>query len=744
MKLTDPETCIQNSIDSVTGDGANSLKSLVKASVIDETGSEVEGRILEEVPTWSGVFDVYVEPGLLSAVGSSLDVYTNDLRTEGYDVRIQEFSGSAEELRTELQNRWIDASLEGALFVGDLPFVEFTSEDNYNGSTPTIYPHDLYFMDLDGEYVFNQQGLDSHTGDVGPEIYISRLTASNLGDITEKSEAELINAYLEKVHRVRTGELSYEDRGIIFADDDWQNSFQGVLSPLYSDVDEIRAPNETTRETYIDVLSQNAETLLETIHSWPQGHSIAGVGGGIITSSDIVDINPKIGFLNMFNCSSADFTVPNNLIGAYSFTSDHIINAIGSTKTGSMLNFEQFYIPQASGDSMGQAFLQWFDSNAAPTNDPSQDWKVDWFYGMTMQGDPTLRPAFIGQQIDLVEPNDTLNQASDFTQVLREQGSVALSGFIGDNPNVSPSFNEVDLVLFELEEGEVVIFDTDAAGAGISDLDTILRVFDSSGNELAVNDDSGSLDSEIEFEVPDDGTYAVGVSSYSNFNYDPTVEGSGADGFSNGRFILNAELIRDEQETELVFGTPEDDELNIFDGSVIVFAGDGNDIVDASQSTGNNQLFGGAANDELFASSNNRLFGEAGNDILNAAVGTGNNRLFGGDEKDILFAGVRDRLFGGNGDDLLFAGDGESLLNGGQGADQFWIANAALPSSPNTITDFELDADVLGIGDLGLNFDDLSLTQQGDDALIAALDTDIAILTGIQASDLDSDNFVFV
>jgi hypothetical protein len=103
---------------------------------------------------------------------------------------------------------------------------------------------------------------------------------------------------------------------------------------------------------------------------------------------------------------------------------------------------------------------------------------------------------------------------------------------------------------------------------------------------------------------------------------------------------------------EPIFGTPEDDELNIFDGSVIVLAGDGDDLVDASQSSGNNQLFGGAGNDELFASSNDRLFGEAGKDILNAAVGTGNNRLYGGDGNDILFAGVSDRLFGGNGDSI--------------------------------------------------------------------------------------------
>ena len=79
-----------------------------------------------------------------------------------------------------------------------------------------------------------------------------------------------------------------------------------------------------------------------------------------------------------------------------------------------------------------------------------------------------------------------------------------------------------------------------------------------------------------------------------------------------------------------IFGTPGDDEINLFDGAVIVFAGGGNDLVDASASSGNNRLYGGADDDELFASNNDRLFGEAGNDILDASVGSGNNRLYGG------------------------------------------------------------------------------------------------------------------
>ncbi len=156
-----------------------------------------------------------------------------------------------------------------------------------------------------------------------------------------------------------------------------------------------------------------------------------------------------------------------------------------------------------------------------------------------------------------------------------------------------------------------------------------------------------------------------------------------------------------------IFGTPGDDELNIFKGSALVFAGAGNDRVDAS-------------------------------------AGKGNNRLYGGEGDDTLFASVNDRLFGEDGDDILFAGDGSSLLNGGDGADQFWIATADLPSTANKITDFEAGIDVIGLGGLGVTFADLGITQVGNDALIRTLNTDLAIITGIQASTLTSNSFVFV
>ena len=167
------------------------------------------------------------------------------------------------------------------------------------------------------------------------------------------------------------------------------------------------------------------------------------------------------------------------------------------------------------------------------------------------------------------------------------------------------------------------------------------------------------------------------------------------------------------------FGTPDNDQLNIFKGPVIVFAGNGDDSVDATQSPGGNKLFGGAGDDYLFAGSNDKLFGEAGFDILNAAAGKGNNKLYGGDGGDILIAGSNDQLFGGGGDDIMFAGDGGSLLVGGGGSDQFWIANGAFPTNANAISDFQLNVDVLGIGGLELSFEDLTIAQQESDALIS-------------------------
>ena len=100
-----------------------------------------------------------------------------------------------------------------------------------------------------------------------------------------------------------------------------------------------------------------------------------------------------------------------------------------------------------------------------------------------------------------------------------------------------------------------------------------------------------------------------------------------------------------------------------------------------------------------------------------------------------------DRLIGNEGSEAFgtsfFAIDGgDNVITGG--------ANAELPASANTITDFTLSEDVLGIGGIETitEFDDLTLTQDGADTVISVGDADLAILLGINEGDLGADQFV--
>ncbi|HEY9804417.1 MAG TPA: esterase-like activity of phytase family protein [Leptolyngbyaceae cyanobacterium] len=254
------------------------------------------------------------------------------------------------------------------------------------------------------------------------------------------------------------------------------------------------------------------------------------------------------------------------------------------------------------------------------------------------------------------------------------------------------------------------------------------------------------------------------------------------------------------QATEIVFGSTGSDEI-VTQPNEIVFTGDGADTVDAS---GDDKIFTGKGDDTVFAGSNssvstgdgndsiligvngpasnttvdggsgddeiivveaggsNNLFGSAGADTLQVIEGsrqsifggsgndtlesTGtNNRLYGGSGDDKLFSGVNDSLFGGDGDDILFGGQGGgNRLSGGAGADQFWVANAALPTSKNTITDFKAGIDKIGLGAVGVTqFSGLTLTQQGSDTLVKVGAIELVSLLGVNASSLTANDFVF-
>ncbi|MEM9117856.1 MAG: DVUA0089 family protein [Cyanobacteria bacterium P01_F01_bin.56] len=144
------------------------------------------------------------------------------------------------------------------------------------------------------------------------------------------------------------------------------------------------------------------------------------------------------------------------------------------------------------------------------------------------------------------EANDTLANALTVDFLPNVSASFIGEGFIGDNVDIVETDDDVDLVALQLAANDFITIDIDADEIG-SDLDPILRLFDSNGNEVRRSDDTPApgedftLDSFIAYTVPTAGTYYVGVSSYDNVDYDPNTAGSG-DGFSTGGY--NIEIIK--------------------------------------------------------------------------------------------------------------------------------------------------------------------------------------------------------
>ncbi|MEL6439896.1 MAG: DUF4347 domain-containing protein [Cyanobacteria bacterium J06621_8] len=158
---------------------------------------------------------------------------------------------------------------------------------------------------------------------------------------------------------------------------------------------------------------------------------------------------------------------------------------------------------------------------------------------------------------------------------------------------------------------------------------------------------------------------------------------------------------------EPVFGTVEGDILEVEGSGQLIFAGDFDDLIDAS-------------------------------------TGDGDNRIYGGNGDDVVILGTGDRILAGEGDDSLFAtSGGDNTITGGAGADQFWIATAEIPAATNVVTDFTSGEDVIGLAGLGIGFADVSITDLDGNALIAASGSDLAILEGIAADSLIESDFAF-
>ncbi|MEL6325306.1 MAG: pre-peptidase C-terminal domain-containing protein [Cyanobacteria bacterium J06626_23] len=195
-------------------------------------------------------------------------------------------------------------------------------------------------------------------------------------------------------------------------------------------------------------------------------------------------------------------------------------------------------------------------------------------------------------------------------------------------------------------------------------------------------------------------------------------------------------------------GGDEDDTLVGDDADNSIAGLDGNDTIAGSE--GNDIILGGEGDDVLRGAENSRDpqdGTDGGNDIIFG--GGGNDRIGGKSGNDILSGDAGDdMIWGDDGDDILMGVTGNDILVGdnrssGSGSDLFVFGNG---DGTDTILDFEVGTDRIGLVDGELTFADLTLTQDGSSTLLGVTSTGetLAVLNNVQASALGESSFEVV
>ena len=185
-----------------------------------------------------------------------------------------------------------------------------------------------------------------------------------------------------------------------------------------------------------------------------------------------------------------------------------------------------------------------------------------------------------------------------------------------------------------------------------------------------------------------------------------------------------------------------------FDGrGDVLFTGAGNDTVDVELGTGyENRIFTGSGADVIYAGSRDVITGGSGDDVITATDGDG-NRLSGmGGDDEFIIGTSGNRALGGSGRDkfTILEAAGINYLNGGAGADQFWLVSEPgdRPAAKQVVMDFSAGEDKVGLR--GLSFLALSFSQVGADTLLSSSGAAIGHFNNLSVSTLNNQaNFLF-
>jgi len=394
---------------SVTINASNGLSIVSSDSLeitpFENTISESSLSVIEHelvVPQGLGTVVIVVESSLYSSVSAAVTQYRQDLNDTGYHTILYTNPiSTAEELKANLSGWYDSEDILGAVLIGRLPYAQYYHPAAGAFSAETFIC-DLFLTDLDGTWSDTNptDGIyDAHSSttgtDIFPEIFLGRIDPTCLTWGT--SVANHVNTYLARIHSYRIGGVSRNRQALFYIDDDWSGywgtrwSNDGGLA--YSLVTSVNLPTtSTTASDWLNTrITQNYQWGHLCVHSSPTTHYFGpgGSGEGTVTSSQIQAAPPSFNFYNLFCCSGAKWTIADDLGVTYTFSGSYSLATIGSSKTGSMMDCDEFYGPVGQNLTLGESLRDWFSESLTSSSSAGSSY-LEWYYGMNIIGDPLL------------------------------------------------------------------------------------------------------------------------------------------------------------------------------------------------------------------------------------------------------------------------------------------------------------------------------------------------------------------
>ena len=431
-------------------------------------------------------FLIVINNNLYGDIEQSIQIYQEDLANENFDSFVLEYNGTShEDLREQIINYAQTENVTNVVLIGDLPVAWFELFEDWNNNgiqdeneAWVEFPCDLYFADIDGIWEDTDANdiYDYHEGDKHPEIGIGRIIADNMSMLPD-SESELINDYFQKNHLFRIGIVTSYETSLAYIDDDWSYwgpEYQQAMQLAYPSIVLVNNIEATNAGDYRENrLIADYEFIQVHVHSGPNAHYFYYNNGNsyaLVNNYEIPGVNPTAHFYNLFACSNSRFTTANNMGAMYIYGSDHGLVTLGSTKTGSMLWFEDFYEPFGVGTTIGEALRLWWEVSVDVGND--WRWQRSWFYGMIIHGDPSLLCQY--------EQGDVIYIPQDFPTI-QEGIDAASDGFtIFVDDGIYPenlTISGKDIILQSINGAENCIIDA------FSD-DSVVIIQDSDDSEI--------------------------------------------------------------------------------------------------------------------------------------------------------------------------------------------------------------------------------------------------------------------